>query len=188
MRTPLVHKLNQEFAALVSAVVVSFLTSLVHAVMYFPGVFGPIAYTTLGTKWEPGPNAASAGPFGTPGSATWIVMMAGLGDVSGFDSRSALTTTSFFALTPSDELAMYESLIGDVKLRRFEWSPVLASVISAAATITCFSVELKRWSDAVVASVESVGGGLRAAAVRIELPTNEAIENVVRVFHSIDQI
>ena len=47
----------------------------------FGGLDAPEEFTTLGSKWEPGPNAASFGPFGTPGSATWSIMGAGLGDV-----------------------------------------------------------------------------------------------------------
>ncbi len=51
------------------------------------GGLGAEDYTTLGSKWEPGPNAASFGPYGTPGSATWSIMAAGLVDGSGFHAE-----------------------------------------------------------------------------------------------------
>jgi hypothetical protein len=79
--------------------------------MYFPGYLGPIEFTTLGTKWEPGPNTASFGPFGTPGGATWSVMAIGIMDASTFDGHSSLATTSFSFLTPGDELAMIDTAL-----------------------------------------------------------------------------
>lgn len=61
-------------------------------------------FTLLGTKWEPGPNSASSGPFGTPGSATWSVMGVGLGTVT-VETHGGDLTTSFLALMAGDELA-----------------------------------------------------------------------------------
>ena len=54
------------------------------------GGLGAEDYTTLGSKWEPGPNAASFGPFGTPGSATWSIMAGGLPTI-GFDAHGGAT-------------------------------------------------------------------------------------------------
>lgn len=82
--------------------------------MIYPGGSGgltPQDFTLLGTKWEPGPNAASFGPMGTPGSATWSVMAAGLADASGFDAHGGGLTTLFTALIAGDELAMIDACL-----------------------------------------------------------------------------
>jgi hypothetical protein len=75
----------------------------------------PMAFTTLGTKWEPGPNSASFGPFGTPGSATWSIMGAGFGDASGIDPHGSLTLDFVTAMgVPGFTLAHYKAMIDAV--------------------------------------------------------------------------
>jgi hypothetical protein len=53
-------------------------------------------FALLGTKWEPGPNTASFGPFGTPGGATWSIMAAGV--ANGVGDTHPGVTTSFAAI------------------------------------------------------------------------------------------
>jgi hypothetical protein len=51
------------------------------------------------TAWDPGANTARLGGFPAAGGATWSVMGAGLGDVSGFpDSHGGALTTSLSGL------------------------------------------------------------------------------------------
>lgn len=54
------------------------------------------AFSTMGTKWAAGPNAATllTGHEGTPGSFTWSVMAPGLG-FQGYESHVGNRTTEF---------------------------------------------------------------------------------------------
>ena len=58
--------------------------------------------TSTQSKWEPGVGTASfgLGTFGLPGEATWSIMGAGLGDVSGFDSVHPASTVDIATLLP----------------------------------------------------------------------------------------
>lgn len=61
-------------------------------------ILEPSNFGVLGSKWTPGPNQASFFGPGTPGSASWSIMPAGLVDVSGFDGVHAGTTASILSL------------------------------------------------------------------------------------------
>lgn len=75
---------------------------------------GSQAYSLLDTKWDVGPDRAMAmaGNHQTPGSATWSIMGAGL-TIASFDNggHAGSTTSSFAALTTSDEEAMIQSCL-----------------------------------------------------------------------------
>ena len=103
MRLPL------QVSAVLSAIVLSFCTAPVSAFTF--------TLPTTPTKWELGPNNASKGPFGTPGSATWSVMGSGLNDVDGMslpgnDFHIGVTTDFTTLLTAGDELAMINEAVG----------------------------------------------------------------------------
>jgi hypothetical protein len=55
-------------------------------------------YFPTPTAWDPGANTARIGGFPAAGGATWSIMGAGLGDVSGFDPHSGATTTTLGSL------------------------------------------------------------------------------------------
>ena len=72
------------------------------------------AYTLLGTKWDPDPNTASwvFGPPKSPGGATWSIMGAGLGAVSGLGAGHVGSTSGIADLGVSGwGLTHYEAAI-----------------------------------------------------------------------------
>jgi len=113
MRLPL------QVSAVLSAIVLSFCTAPVSAFNY--------TLPTTPTKWGEGPNSASMGPLGTPGSATWSVMGPGVNPtpinsirtdsfydphINGFNTSA--TTTDFTTLLTApagDEIAMINAAL-----------------------------------------------------------------------------
>lgn len=121
---------------------------------------GAHAYTLLGSKWQPGPNDASflPGDFGTPGSATWSIMGAGLGMAPLSDPHGGSLTDSF------------GSLVGTSAL-----TEEIAMITAAFATWSAVSgfTSLGMVADGGVAAgaLESAGGHLgdiRFASVHID--------------------
>ena len=107
------------FAGTILAVVLAG-RATTRAEIFIAGSILPSDFTYIGptqTKWNPGPNSASVfthvAPLGpmSPGSATWSIMGPGLGDVSGFDPHGGALTTSFSALTTSDETAIFAAAL-----------------------------------------------------------------------------
>jgi hypothetical protein len=75
-----------------------------------PHLGGAARFTLLGSKWDPGPNAASTFviPPGTPGSATWSLMPSGLG----LDIALANPTSPFFDPDHSGPTTAMDALLG----------------------------------------------------------------------------
>lgn len=92
-------KLLLQVSAVLSAIVLSFCAAPASAFNY--------NLPTTPTKWELGPNNASKGPFGTPGSATWSIMGPGLSDdfFGPVDPFHGLGLTTYFTdLIKDDQL------------------------------------------------------------------------------------
>jgi hypothetical protein len=74
------------------------------------GGMHPADFTVLGSKWKPGPGAAEFGNYGTPGSATYSVIAAGLAAETGAGHPVGALTTSLGALIGTassvEEIAM----------------------------------------------------------------------------------
>ena len=72
-----------------------------------------IDFTVLSSAWTLGGGTRATGGAPAPGSATWSVMAAGLGDVSGFDAHGGAVTSALSALYAGgvDEAAVIQQAL-----------------------------------------------------------------------------